>query len=176
MFLSPDLLSMSHSSSRFGRAEESGSNHYTECFYVPHASKILGNICSSVHFYITAVWIEGVPKNCFFWQTMPMIQMWVPNSSGLIRLWSKEKNASSLWIMEMDWIMKQCIRCSGTDTATWYFLWKDEKICMITPLLELEKCIKKTRPVILNFDSWEPVICFGMWWRPWRWLLHCHTS
>lgn len=52
-----------------------------------------------------------------FWQIMPTIQMSAPNSSGLIRLWSTGKNVSALWIMDMDWTMIQCIRCSGIEAA-----------------------------------------------------------
>lgn len=72
---------------------------------------------------------QVAPVFLFFLQTMPTIQMSVQNSSGLIRLWSMNKNASALWIMEMEWTIKQCIRCSGTDTAAWYFSGNYGKSC-----------------------------------------------
>lgn len=47
---------------------------------------------------------------------MPTIPTLMPNSSGLTRLWSMDKTASASWIMETEWTMIRCTRCSGIDT------------------------------------------------------------
>lgn len=54
-----------------------------------------------------------------FPKTMPMIQTSRPNSSGLIRLWLTDKNASVSWTMEMDLPLKLCTRCSGKDSLVY---------------------------------------------------------